>query len=136
MNSKNTFKVFSPNFFACLVIVQFACSSTQTSTKKEIQAKQNIQKPDHEEIHHAPAKTVKGMMQARPGGPIEEVEVGVHEVPTDLPIVKVNEANLNDNDLVLGVITNGTAVAFPIRFLAMYEVVDSKVGKLPVAPTW
>ncbi len=136
MNCKNPFKLFSSYFFACLVMVQFACSSTQTSTKKEIQAKQNTQKPDTEEMHHTPAKTVKGMMQARPGGPMEEVEVGVHEVPTDLPIVRVDQANLNDNDLVLGVMKNGKAVAFPIRFLAMHEVVDSNVGKLPVAPTW
>ncbi|MFQ5676277.1 MAG: DUF3179 domain-containing (seleno)protein [bacterium] len=83
-----------------------------------------------------PMKSVKGLMQTRPGGSREEVEVDVHEVPTDLPVVPAGEATLNENDLVLGVVQEGQAVAFPVRFLAMHEVVDSKVGKLPVAPTW
>ncbi|RMF59614.1 MAG: DUF3179 domain-containing protein [Calditrichaeota bacterium] len=85
---------------------------------------------------HKPPKKVKGYMQARPGGPMEEVEVGVHEVPVDLPMVSADQAPLQEDDLVLGVVRDGQAVAFPIRFLAMFEVVDSRVGKTPVAPTW
>lgn len=81
-------------------------------------------------------RTVSGRMQARPGGPLEEVTVAVHQVPTDLPIVPADKAQLKDDDLVLGVETDGRAVAFPIRYLAMYEVVDSRVGPTPVAPTW
>ncbi len=81
-------------------------------------------------------RTVKGRMQARPGGPVEDVEVAVHPAPTDLPTVSPEEAALEDDDLVLGVEVNGQAVAFPVRYLAMYEVVDSRVGKTPMAPTW
>lgn len=86
--------------------------------------------------HSKPAKTVRGKMQARPGGPVEEVEVAVHEAPADLPIVDADQVQLQDDDLVLGIARNGVAVAFPVRFLAMYEIVDSRVGDLPVAPTW
>ncbi len=81
-------------------------------------------------------RTVRGRMQARPGGPMEDVEVAVHEVPTDLPTVPAEEAPLEDDDLVLGVVVDAQAVAFPIRYLAMFEVVDSRVGETPVAPTW
>lgn len=100
------------------------CSSCAVSTKLEISQTAE------------PPKSVTGYMQTRIGGPLEQTEVAVHEVPTDLPIVKAHQANLGDNDLVLGVVKAGRAVAFPVRFLAMYEVVDSKVGKIPVAPTW
>ena len=46
------------------------------------------------------------------------------------------EAGLDDQDLVLGMVRDGQAMAWPIRYLAMYEVVNSKAGKKPVAPTW
>jgi hypothetical protein len=75
-------------------------------------------------------------MQARPGGPVERVEVGVWEVPTDLPSVPAREARLKDDDLVLGVVVDGQAMAYPIRYLALFEVVDDRVGETPLAPTW
>jgi hypothetical protein len=83
-----------------------------------------------------PSRKVSGVMQARPGGPMEQVEVGVWEVPTDLPSVAASEAPLKDDDLVLGVVVEGQAMAYPIRYLALYEVVDHRVGETPLAPTW
>ncbi|NIR49954.1 DUF3179 domain-containing protein [candidate division KSB1 bacterium] len=93
-------------------------------------------KDSSEEDGTEPPRTVKGTMQARPGGPMELVEVGVHEVPVNPPLVEAEQASLRNDDLVLGIVTDGEAVAYPIRYLAMYEIIDSKVGKLPVAPTW
>lgn len=86
----------------------------------------------------APAvpKTVKGKMQVRPGGPMEEVEVPVHPVPVDPPSVLASEAALGDDELVLGVALGSQAVAYPIRYLALYEVLDDRVGETPIAPTW
>lgn len=81
-------------------------------------------------------KTVRGVMQSRPGGPMEEVEVQVHAAPVDLPSVPAAEASLPDDDLVLGVFVDGAAMAFPVRYLALYEVIDQRVGKTPLAPTW
>lgn len=93
-------------------------------------------KLEKQQVKHSSSKTVKGLMQTKPGGPIEDVEVGVHEVPVDLPLVAADSAHLSDTDLVLGIVKDGQAVAFPIKILAMHEVVDSQVGSLPVAPTW
>lgn len=96
--------------------------------------KTSIDSAEHESANLL--RTVKGLMQVRPGGPLEETEVKVHTVPDDLPLVSAEAATLNDDDLVLGVVADGAPVAYPIRYLAMFEVVDSQAGKLPVAPTW
>lgn len=83
-----------------------------------------------------PSGSVRGLMQAHPGGPLEDVEVEVYAAPVDLPSVEAKNAHLRDDDLVLGVVISDVAMAYPIRFLAQYEVVDDHVGKTPVAPTW
>ncbi|MFQ5670867.1 MAG: hypothetical protein ACE5HD_10185 [Acidobacteriota bacterium] len=82
------------------------------------------------------AHTVRGTVQTRPGGPLQEAEVAIHPVPTDLPTVPASRAPLEDQDLVLGVTRGGASMAFPIRFLSMFEVVDHRVGGVPVAPSW
>ena len=64
------------------------------------------------------------------------MEVGVHEVPVDPPSVSAAEAGLADDELVLGVVIDGRAMAYPIRYVAMTEVVDDRVGDTPLAPTW
>ena len=82
-----------------------------------------------------PDRTVRGRMQPRPGAPEQDVEVGVHQVPTHVPSVRA-EARLADDELVLGVVLEGTAIAYPVRYLAMHEVINSEVGDTAVAPTW
>ncbi len=84
----------------------------------------------------SPPESVKGRMQTHPGGPLGEVEVAVHAVPVDVPAVEATRATLNASDLVLGVVIDGQAMAYPIRYLAMHEIVDDRVGSTPVAPTW
>jgi len=79
---------------------------------------------------------VRGKMQERPGGPEKDVEVAVHRVPVDLPTVSAAQANLKDDDLVLGVEIDGKPVAYPVRYIAMYEVLDDHVGSTPIAATW
>ena len=82
------------------------------------------------------SRTVKGRVQTRPGGPLEEAEVAVHEVQVDLPSVGAKEASLKEDELVLGVVVEGQAMAYPIRYLALHEVVNNRVGETPLAPTW
>lgn len=91
--------------------------------------------PQESQAGSAPKK-IKVRMQARPGGPMEDLEIAVQEVPVDLPSVAAGKAPLKDHDLVLGVVIEGQAMAYPIRYLALYEVVDDRVGQTPVAPTW
>ena len=84
----------------------------------------------------AQERTVRGVMQPRPGAPAEDVEVAVHPVPVDPPSVSAAESTLPDDDLVLGVVVDGRAMAYPIRFLALTEIVDDHVGDTPLAPSW
>lgn len=81
-------------------------------------------------------RTVRARVQARPGGPIEDVEMSVHEVPVDPKTVSADEAKLEDDELVLGLVVEGSAIAYPIRYLSMFEVVNDRVGDTPLAPTW
>jgi len=81
-------------------------------------------------------RTVRATVQPRPGAPRQEVEMRIFSVPLDPPMVPAKKAHLADDELVLGVAMGGAAVAFPIRYLGLFEVLNSRVGKTPVAPTW
>ncbi|MCH7748454.1 MAG: DUF3179 domain-containing protein [Acidobacteria bacterium] len=81
-------------------------------------------------------RTVRARVQAHPGGPVEDVEMEVHEAPVDPKTVTADEATLEDDELVLGLVIEGEPIAYPIRYLAMYEVVNDRVGDTPLAPTW
>lgn len=72
----------------------------------------------------------------RPGGPVEVVEMGVHEVPVNPPSIAASDVNLEDDELVLGLVVDGTPIAYPIRYLATVEVVNDRVGDAALAPTW
>jgi hypothetical protein len=92
--------------------------------------------PTEESGAPASTRTVTGRVQTRPGGPLEEAEINVHEVPVDLPSVEAAEVSLEEDELVLGVVVEGQAMAYPIRYLALHEVVNNRVGETPLAPTW
>lgn len=81
-------------------------------------------------------ETVRAEVQLRPGGPVEEVEMRVQPVPVDPPTVAAEQADLNPDELVLGVIVDGQPVAYPIRYLALSEVVNDRVGETAIAPSW
>ena len=92
--------------------------------------------PTEESAAPAGTRTVTGRVQTRPGGPLEDAEINVHEVPVDLPSVEAAEVSLEEDELVLGVVVEGQAMAYPIRYLALHEVVNNRVGETPLAPTW
>lgn len=80
--------------------------------------------------------TVRAVVQLRPGGPVEEFEMEVHEAPVDLPTVAAGAVELEEDELVIGVVVDGHAVAYPVRYLALSEVVNDRVGDTPIAPSW
>lgn len=80
--------------------------------------------------------TVRGTVQTFPSGPLEDAEVPVLLGPDPLPAVAADEARLEDDDLVLGVVVGDVAKAYPIRQLGRFEVVDDRLGDRPVAVTW
>lgn len=84
----------------------------------------------------AAQETVEAEVQLRPGGPEREVRMEVLEVPVDPRSVPASEVDLEGDELVLGVVRDGEAVAYPIRFLAQYEVVNDRVGETAIAPSW
>lgn len=81
-------------------------------------------------------RKVKAFVQPKPGAAREEIEMTVHPVPVDPPMVSADDAEMDDDEIVLGVSLGTYDVAFPIRYLAMFEVVNSHVGKTPVAASW
>lgn len=110
-------RLFVPVLFgAPLVLLLLACAE-----------------PDREP---QPDRTLTARVQSRPGGPREEVEMAVYAAPVAPQRLTAEAADLPSDDLVLGIVADGRAVAYPIRYLALSEVVDDQVGDLPVAPTW
>jgi|GEM_PF-7087573 len=81
-------------------------------------------------------KTVRTHVQLRPGGPVKDVDMPVHAAPVDPPSVPADSVVLDDNDLVLGVVVGGRAMAYPVRFLALHEIVNDVVAGTPLTPTW
>ena len=81
-------------------------------------------------------RTVRARVQPRPGAPAEEIDMRVHESPVDPPSVAATAANLADDELVLGVVVDDQPMAYPIRYLAPYEVLNDLVGSTALAPTW
>jgi hypothetical protein len=79
--------------------------------------------------------------QPRPGAELQDIEMEIHTVPTKLTTVPARavadmDLPLMEYDLVLGVLAGGEAMAYPIRYLAIYEIVDDRVGEHALAPTW
>lgn len=83
-----------------------------------------------------PRKKVKAVVQARPGGPLEEIEMEVHAAPVDPTTVDADKVDLEDDELVLGLIVDGRPIAYPVRYLALSEVLNDTVGDTPITPTW
>lgn len=82
------------------------------------------------------SNTVRAEVQLRPGGPVETIEMAVREVPVDPPTVAAAEIELEDDELVIGVVVDGEAVAYPVRYLALSEVVNDRVAETAIAPSW
>ena len=79
---------------------------------------------------------VRARVQTRPGGPLVDAEMKVHAAPVDPPMVRAEDASLDDGELVLGLALDGQAAAYPIRYLALYEIVNDRIGQTPIAPSW
>jgi len=50
--------------------------------------------------------------------------------------VAADAVDLQEDELVVGVVLDGQAIAYPVRYLAMSEVVNDRVGDTPIAPSW
>ena len=84
----------------------------------------------------ADSKKIRVRMPPRPGARPKAITVPIHEVPVNPPFVLADGAGLKDRELVLGLVVDGQPVAYPVRYLAVYEVVNDRVGNAALAPTW
>ena len=80
--------------------------------------------------------TVTAVVQMEIGGQAREVEMGVHSVPVNPDSLSARDADLEDGEIVLGVVQDGKPMAYPIRYLALSEVLNDRVGQVSLAPTW
>ena len=85
----------------------------------------------------APKKiTVTAVVQMEVGGQPREVEMEVHPVPVNPDSLPARDADLEDGEIVLGIVQDGKPMAYPIRYLALSEVLNDRVGQVSLAPTW
>jgi hypothetical protein len=49
---------------------------------------------------------------------------------------EVSEANIRDNELVMGVVINGEAKAYPVSVLKFREMVNDEIAGIPILVTW
>ncbi len=83
-----------------------------------------------------PPNTVRAVVQMEIGGQAREVDMEVHPVPVDPVSIPARNADLEEGEIVLGVVQDGVPMAYPIRFLALSEVLNDRVGEVSLAPTW
>ena len=50
--------------------------------------------------------------------------------------VQVEKADLEDTDLVVGLLIGGVSRAYPVRLLSLHEVINDRVGGSSIAVTW
>ena len=81
-------------------------------------------------------RTIKARVQPRPGAEVQDIEMEIHRVPTELTLMPADSVELDDDDLIVGVVHEGFVAAYPIRFLAQYEIVGDNLNGLPIAPSW
>ena len=57
---------------------------------------------------------------------------------TKFPILKAADAEIGDNELVLGVVVEGQARAYPINMLTgpSREILNDELGGVAIAATW
>ena len=82
------------------------------------------------------SKKIRVRMPPRPGARPFATTVPIHEVPGNPPSVSAEEAKLKATELVLGLVVAGQPMAYPVRYLAMFELVHDRVGQTLFAPTW
>lgn len=69
----------------------------------------------------------------------ESLAMSEKEIPVvrDPAFIPPSQATfLEDDDLVLGVLSGGEAKAYPIRILGLYEVINDHVGDQAISATW
>ena len=87
-------------------------------------------------IQAAEVDAVEVFAQPNPGQPPAMINMSVHPAPVSPPSVTSDRVRLTDNELVIGIVIDQKPMAYPVRFMAMVEVVNDVVEGVPIATTW
>ncbi len=90
----------------------------------------------HEQSPPPPRTFVDGFMQAKPGDEPQMMRSEVFPAPSNMPMAHTDNAQIPADELMLGVHIDGQAVAFPIRFLSLFEVLNQDLGDHRLLVTW
>jgi len=94
-----------------------------------------------DQVHDPPApevaaRHVRFTAQPRPGAPSRTFDMPVRPSPTAKRFLPAEQAPLDPAALVLGVVVGTQAVAYPIEYLAPFEIVNGVAGGAHLAATW
>ena len=66
------------------------------------------------------------------------LQEGGFPLNVNLEIIPASEANMADDDLIMGAVINGDARAYPVNYMngPYNEVVNDHLGGLPITPSW
>lgn len=88
----------------------------------------------------------EAMSRRGAGGPVEpadrsaftSLKDGGYPLNLDPEIVAAEDCDIGDDDLVMGVVVNGEARAYPVNYMngPYNEVVNDKLGGQAIAPSW
>ena len=89
-----------------------------------------------EHARSAEVDSVEVFAQPNPGQPSTMIDMSVYPAPVSPPSVRSDQVRLTDDELVIGIVIDQKPMAYPVRFMAMVEVVNDVVEGVPIAPTW
>ncbi|WP_224483151.1 DUF3179 domain-containing (seleno)protein [Robertkochia aurantiaca] len=110
-----------PILIPVLFVFLWACKDTQLPSPKET------------EFDPGP---IQIFAQSRPGGPVFDYAMPVDRGLEDLNLTEVEKSDLDDSELVLGLLQNSEPVAIPINMLTGFEIANLQLDRQPVVITW
>jgi hypothetical protein len=66
------------------------------------------------------------------------IEEGGFPLNVNPTIVAADQAEIGDSDMVMGVVINGEARAYPLNYMngPYNEIVNDQLGGVPITPSW
>jgi len=79
---------------------------------------------------------IRARVQPAPGAELQEIDIEVHRVDLPFEVEPADSIELDEDDIVVGVLNEGVVVAYPVRFVSLYGIVSDDLNGLPIAVSW
>ena len=91
-----------------------------------------------DEYEELSRRRTPGPMEPRDRSAFTHLTPGGYPLNVDPEIVAADEVDIGDEDIVMGVVINGEARAYPVNYMngPYNEVVNDELGGQAVAPSW